>query len=140
MTYILFCSSHKEKIWLCKTWYIAFSYYEPLLWCFCILLKLESFSFPFIVIAWKTRPSQSIVFIFCGLWKQERHTDLEKHEVEGQTEVKLCLDWISHSCWIECMLLIAINTVFVRRNNEVCLFWKKSSRCTEALFYKKQLW
>lgn len=89
--------------------------------CFCILLTLESLHSPFIVMENRA----GIVYcIYCFAF-QESTKGLEKHEVGGQTEVK-CLDWISYSCRLGCMLLIAIDTVFVRKNNEACsLFARK---------------
>lgn len=88
--------------------------------CFCILLTLESFSFLFIVMENRAGVVYCIYFL---CFKKARK--VWKNVVGGQTEVKLCLDWISYSCRLEFMLLIAINTVFVRKNNEACSFCKK---------------
>lgn len=45
---------------------------------------------------------------FCVFHKRKPYTDLEKHEIGGQTEVKLFLDWIAHSRRLECMLLMPL--------------------------------
>lgn len=97
-------SSHKSIIWLQKTWNIA-HILEPFLWCFCILLKLESFSSPFILMKNKTGIVYCIYF-FCF-----------KKVMQVWENMRLF--------WLECMMLIAIHTVFVRKTMKLVHFARK---------------